>query len=341
MSKNPNPIVKAIDVGYGNTKYTTLVANGDIQCGIFPSIAPHAANGPDLSAGLMQRRNTVVVEVNGIKYEVGKDAHLALEATHGRPLDLDYCMSDAHLALLRGALYYQGAPEIDLLVLGLPVNTFERYHADLEKRMLGAHPIPFRSGETTCQVRNVRVIPQPIGAFFDHSVREGTYDRMRHEMNLLVDVGYFTLDWVVASGVKMNNARSSAEPGGMSSVLQAIAAQVGKKLGETISNLSLIEEAIRTGTNPRFYGEEYDISDDIKVGKKKAEQFLNVLVNKVGPSMDIANIILAGGGAEFFRDVLASKFPRHKIITTDDPVFANVRGFQRAGMTLMESVASR
>ena len=47
--------------------------------------------------------------------------------------------------------------------------------------------------------------------------------------------------------------------------------------------------------------------------------------------MDITNIILAGGGADFFLDVLESKFRNHEIITTKDPVFANVRGFQRAG----------
>ena len=37
-------------------------------------------------------------------------------------------------------------------------------------------------------------------------------------------------------------------------------------------------------------------------------------------------VILAGGGAEFFKDVLDEKFPKHKIITAHDPVFANVRG---------------
>ena len=67
-----SPVVRAIDVGYGNTKYLSLVTSNDIQCGIFPSLAPQASSGPDLAAGLMQRRNTVVVEVDGVKYEVGK-----------------------------------------------------------------------------------------------------------------------------------------------------------------------------------------------------------------------------------------------------------------------------
>ncbi len=132
-----SPVVRAIDVGYGNTKFTTLVTGSDIQCGLFPSLAPQASTGPDLAAGLMQRRNTVVVEVEGVKYEVGKDARLAQDASHGRVLDPDYSMTAAHMALIRGAFYYMGQSKIDLLVLGLPVNTFEKYNQQLAERVIG------------------------------------------------------------------------------------------------------------------------------------------------------------------------------------------------------------
>ena len=83
-------VARAIDVGYGNTKFVTLLQQESIQCGMFPSIAPQASTGPDLCGGLMQRRNTVIVEVDGVKYEVGKDARLAQDASHGRILDPDY-----------------------------------------------------------------------------------------------------------------------------------------------------------------------------------------------------------------------------------------------------------
>ena len=330
------PVVRAIDVGYGNTKYTTLITDGKIECGVFPSLAPQASGGPDLAAGLMQRRNTVVVAVEGVHYEVGKDAKLAQDATHGRVLDPDYSMTDAHMALIRGALYYMGQQKIDLLVLGLPVNTFEKYHQSLAQRVVGKHDIPARGkdgvGATTeVEVASCRVIPQPIGAFFEHASRAGTYDRMRSQMNLLIDIGYYTLDWLVADGVKMINARSGAHCGGMSAVLRAMGDAIGSHLGEQISDLSIIEDAVRNGTKPRFYGKEFDITEYIKIGKAKAEQFVSVLVNKVGSSMDISNIILAGGGSAFFHDVLADKFPRHEIITAGEPVFANVRGFLRAG----------
>ena len=333
-------IARAIDVGYGNTKFVTLLNQETIQCGMFPSLAPQASGGPDLSGGLMQRRNTVVVDVEGVKYEVGKDARLAQDASHGRVLDPDYSMTDTHMALIRGALHYMGQSSIDLLVLGLPVNTWESYHDQLATKVIGKHILPSRDRSRPddvfeVEIRGSRVIPQPLGAFFDYSFRSGTYEKMRRQKNLLIDIGFFTLDWLVADGVKMINARSGAHNGGMSAVIQAMGDAIGKDLGEPMSDLSIIEEAIREGRNPHIYGKEFDLSKYIKVGKAKAEQFVSVLVNRVGSSMDISNIILAGGGADFFLDVLESKFKNHEIITTKDPVFANVRGFQRAAQQFL------
>ena len=346
MINEKPPVVRAIDVGYGNTKYSSLIGAGDIQCGVFPSLAPQASTGPDLASGLMQKRNTVVVDVQGVKYEVGKDARLAQDATHGRVLDPDYSMTNTHMALIKGALYYMGQPHIDLLVLGLPVNAIQKYEKKLAERVIGEHTIPSRhkDGEqqqSVVTISNCRVIAQPIGAFFDYSLRAGLYERMRTQTNLLIDIGYYTLDWIVAEGVKTIGARSDAHNGGMSAVLRTMADAIGAELGEQITDLSLLEDAIRTGANPYFYGKEFDITEHKKLGKAKAEQFVSVLVNKVGSSMDISNIILAGGGAEFFKDVLADKFPKHDIITTRDPVFANVRGFQRAGQQFIGQLMKR
>lgn len=332
-------IVRSIDVGFGNTKFVVLSANGDIQCSLFPSLAPQASEGADLGTGVLQKRNTVTVEVGGVKYEVGKDAQLAQDATHGRVLDLSYPTTDPYLALVRGAIYYMGVPEIHLLVLGLPVNSFDKYKDVLEKRVVGEHRIPnplYKAGGgnpeyISVKVHNVKVQPQPLGAFFDHAVNSGVYSRMRNEMNLLIDAGFYTLDWIVSHGVKMVNARSGAHSGGMSSILSTMGESIGKKIGGQITDLTVLDEAIRTGNNPRFYGKEFDITEQRKMAKAKAEQFVSVLANKVGQSVDIDNIILAGGGATFFKDVIKAKFPHHDIIVTKNPVFANVRGFQLVG----------
>lgn len=333
-------IVRAVDVGYGNTKFVQFHApGGEIGCGLFPSLAPQASAGTDLTGGVFQRRNTVIIDVNRVRYEIGRDAKLAQDASYGRTLDADFSMTDAYMALVRGAISYMGVPHLDHLILGLPVSTHAQHHAALAKRMIGTHRIPDQAGnQIEVAVRSVSVTPQPIGAFFDYTIRNNVYGRMRNQTNLLIDPGYYTLDWVVAHGVKMVNARSGAHSGGMSSILATVGESVGEELGHQLSDFSAIDEAIRTGVSPRFFGKAKDITEHIRLGKEKARQFVSVLANKVGNGgVDIDNIIVAGGGAEFFRDLIQEKFPNHELVITEDPVFANVRGFQLAGEQHMRS----
>lgn len=332
-----NKIVRAIDVGFGNTKFVVLRQGaGEVHCGIFPSIAPQAPSTSDLGGEVFQRRNTAVVTVNDVRYEVGKDALLAQDASYGRILDPSYALTDAYIALVRGAFYYMGVTHIDVLVVGLPVNANENTRGELEKRLVGEHPIPLprgnaSGGETIVRVEKVSVLPQPIGAFFDYSMQGDRYNKMRNEMNLVIDPGYYTLDWVVARGTKIVDARSGAHSGGMSAVLSTVGEAISKKLGTQLTDYSSIDEALRTKTNPRFFGKEFDLKPFLPLAKDKVRQFVAVLANKVGSSADIDNILLAGGGAEFFKDIIAEKFPHHSINITPDPVFANVRGFQFAG----------
>lgn len=332
MSKQP--IVRAIDVGYGNTKYVSYVsAAAGVQCSVFPSITPQEGAGPDLAVGMLRKRNTVVVEVDGVRYEVGRDARLAQDASYGRTLDPSYSASPSYMALIRGALHYMGQTEIDLLVLGLPVNTFASHGKQLEARVKGTHRVPTIDGHSTVDVvvRRVSVVPQPIGGFFDYAIGNQLYERMKNQMNLLIDPGFYTLDWVVAQGAKMVSARSGAHAGGMSAILAAIADPVAKKLGTQSPDIGVIDEALASGSAPRFFGKPFPLDEYIPYGKEKARQFVAVLANKVGNAMDIDNVVLVGGGATFFKDVLQRQFPHHEIVIAPDPIFANVRGFQIAG----------
>lgn len=117
----------------------------------------------------------------------------------------------------------------------------------------------------------------------------------------------------------------------MSAILSSVGEAVSRDLGVRLTDFSRIDDALCLGTNPRFNGKEFDLSKYRPLAIEKARQFVAVLAAKVGPSTDIDNILLAGGGAAFFRDLVAEKFPDHNIQITPDPVYANVRGFQFAG----------
>src|SRR5437867_4369778 len=74
--KTMETVVRAVDVGFGNTKYVIGGAGEDIRCSYFPSVAYPSAR--DLSAlPSAERRKTVAVPINGLFYEVGPEVNLA------------------------------------------------------------------------------------------------------------------------------------------------------------------------------------------------------------------------------------------------------------------------
>ena len=48
-------------------------------------------------------------------------------------------------------------------------------------------------------------------------------------------------------------------------------------------------------------------------------------------SEDLENIVLVGGGAYLYRKAVKRRFPKHQILEVEDPMYANVRGFQLLG----------
>ena len=152
------PVVRAIDVGYGITKYVLSAERGQVRCAHFSSIAP-VTIGRDLAAALGRQRKTVEIPIGGLSYEVGPDARLADDVFSTRNMDNDFVRSPEYLALARGAMHYMRVPRIDLLVVGLPVSTFALQKTVLEKRLTGMHDL---GGGRNVKVRKVRVLAHAI-----------------------------------------------------------------------------------------------------------------------------------------------------------------------------------
>lgn len=93
--------VGAIDVGYGNVKFSRT-ENGAIFFDHFPSIAAFSLKGKEAGDGVTARKDVIAVTVGDESYLVGRDAALALTAREsGRILNRDYHKSNPYLALFR------------------------------------------------------------------------------------------------------------------------------------------------------------------------------------------------------------------------------------------------
>ena len=110
-------------------------------CDMFPSLTPTALQN-DFSRAIGQQRDTHKIEIRGETYECGKEVRLALGGgSHDRVLDENFCLSNRYLALVRASLAYMGVDEIECLVLGLPLTTYEAKRRPLEQSVAGAHEI--------------------------------------------------------------------------------------------------------------------------------------------------------------------------------------------------------
>ncbi|WP_079436979.1 PRTRC system protein D [Zoogloea sp. LCSB751] len=329
--------VRALDVGYGNVKYVASRTQSTLTCKLFPSLAPRAVE-MDLAGDFVRKRDTKRVVVNGIAYEVGPDVKLAQKGSEiGRMLQENYCLSEHYKALVYGGLLHMTrSHELEVLVLGLPLNTYLGYKDPLAKAFTGTHILDAEG--RACTVKNVVVVPQPLGGLYDYAFGTRQLSVVKKSTSLVIDPGFCTLDWLVAEGTTPNDARSGARAhGGMSEVLKDVMEQVALDAECTIDELGgteRIDAALRDNLPIRVFGHALTVrtnADYIKLAQARAKDALQAMLERIGSIGDIDNIILVGGGSYVYIDVLHSYFPKHNIVVFPDSVFSNVRGFQLLG----------
>jgi len=335
------PVVRAVDVGRGNTKYIAGFKNSEPLCAMFPSQAYPCEAAYELD-GWGTSRKTVSIPVDGLFYEVGPDVHLAADVFNSNVLQHDrYTETPEYLALVLGALHYMQVDAIDLLIVGLPVATFKlkRHVAALERRLAGEHEM---GKGRKIQVRRVKAIAQPAGALMYYGLMQNRVAQLRKERSLIVDPGRRTFDWIVTQGMQQIDKRSHSVPRGMHDVLHALVDGISRNTGTHFREYEMVDTALRTGKKLIIYQKEYDLSQHLPLARKVPEQAVAEMMHYVGDAGDIRNIIQVGGGAFFYKPALKSSFPNHTIHELKDPIFANVKGFQFAGMELARSLlASR
>ena len=319
-------VVRAIDVGFGHTKYVTASSNGKVDCAHFPSLAyfGHSEESADSMGG---RRRTVQVPVDGLLYEVGPDVELAADRFRSRQLHDGYTETAEYRAFTIGALNYMKVETIDLLVVGLPVSQFLARKAALQKAMTGTFEL---SKKRRIVVRRVLVFPQPQGALFWYATQNGGLDNMQLK-TLVMDVGSRTFDWLVTRGMRVVPKMSDSANRGVSDILRHIADAVGAEIKEDYRDLDAVDAALRSGRILRLYQRDHDLKKFDPVIKKIADQALTSVLAKLDGPQDLENIVLVGGGAYLYTKAVKRRFPKHKIIEVDEPMYANVRGFQLLG----------
>ncbi len=330
-------VVRAIDVGRGNTKYVRSVKDGKIVCDMFPSIAipTDMADDPARSSD----RNTVCIPIKNLAYEVGPDIHLAADVFTSNVLQHDrYTETPEYLALTRAAMTYMNVPRIDLLIVGLPVASTKlaAIATEVEKRLTGNHEI---GGDRRVLVKRVKALAQPAGALMYYGASHNKFDEIKDDRSLIIDPGQRTFDWLVTQGMRQIIKRSSSVDRGMFDVLKAVADRISIVTGSSYREYELIDRALRTGKKLTLFQKEHSLDKYLDLARTIPTQAVGEMRYFVGDGSDIRHIVLGGGGAHFFKPAIQQGFPKHVIHECKNPLFAIVHGFQIAGMELAKKLA--
>lgn len=329
-------IVRAVDCGYGYTKFTLNdgITGEGIAVQSFPSIAiPSINQGQQF---VESARNTIRVVVGkNSAYEVGHGVTALMDPHYSRQLDLKYAESSAYLALTLGAVHYMNVSAIDLLVVGLPVKNFTYAAPILKERLRRTHVLPTKEVE----IKDVLVIPQPVGGMVDFAVQSDSVQALQDQNVLIIDPGYFTLDWVIAKGMVVNWNRSGAvTDAGMAAFLRKTFDQITSQFQKqfvaeaTESNLIRLDDAIRNKHDYRLHGKSINVEQFASARVTVMKDGLRKLMTSVVDISDVDSIVLVGGGAsQQYKEVVQAYFGEHQVFAAKDPAFSNTRGFQFLG----------
>lgn len=328
-------VVRAVDLGYGNTKYTLGGERHNVRCAHFPSQAFPALLDQTRDA-LGGPRKTVAIPLNGLFYEVGPEIALAGNPFRGSHGHDRYIETPEYLALMRGALRYMKVEQVDLLVVGLPLALFASKRAALEKLATGRHEVA--PGRFVC-VRKVLVVAQPHGALIQFAAQADRLVQLSRQLNLVVDAGYRTFDWLVAGGLRLMPAKSHSINRGMLDMVKAMCRRISADRALDYRDVDAVDAALRQGQNPMVGGEPYALDQLRPITTATARQAVSTMIEWLGDTREFDNIVLVGGAADLFKAALKDAFPKHKVHEVRDPLYANVKGYHLAGLDLQRAQA--
>lgn len=349
--------ILGIDVGYGHVKWVAIDDTGEVKTAIFPSVAPITSRERTVETNGMTGLRTVTVNIGQHNYAVGRDAFLETDANYCQSRLPDFSQTDRYRALMLGALSMSGLKDIDHLVIGLPLTTLANYHSNLQSAYLGDHLIgsTYARRKVEITVRNVHVSSQPAGAMI-HAV--SVNPQLRKTTNLILDMGYFTMDFLMCEGLRPFYARSGAIEGGMSGYFDHLGGIVLEQLSElgvprqtSVDHFRLERSISRPETGPgnneiyslQIGNKTVNITESVEKSKTKLNEYLDRMLSALGTgSLDLINtVVLAGGGGKFIQSAVQARIGHdHEFMTLDNSQFAIAQGYAQLGLAAARRAAS-
>jgi len=333
MGISTNGVACAVDIGYGNLKCVGGVAgSNEVQEIVLPAGAAPLSAMPRRSDNSADLKGGEHVLVNGMPWAAGvEQLHIQNRArmTHD-----DYPRTSEYEALYLAALARLGYKRIDVLVTGLPVSQFyapagQALVEDMKRMMQGRKLV---NADTQVDVGTVLVVPQPLGTFFGlaSEPKYASLAKEDHIRTLVVDPGFFSVDWVLMAGRSVLDQSSGTSKLATSVILERAAAKLTAELGREISRDQL-DAAQRRGAPLLSVG--FDRAHDYRSTLiQEATEVSDAVVGELKTSLRNAGpidlVILTGGGSWLYEAAIRAAYPGATVATPADLVLGNARGYR-------------
>lgn len=322
-----------LDIGYSNLKITMGEADRPQREIVLPAGAGPAAKMPTRLSS-HESDNAIHVMIDNEPWVAGVPTDF-LENWE-RDLHSDYPSTRNYRALLHAALLKSGRDRIDRLVTGLPVDQYLDYgrRDQLVANLQGTHQV---TAKQAVEVGEVVVLPQPVGAYLHllSIANEELIDLLEEGLVIVLDPGYFSVDWVAMQGRSLRKGSSGTSQKAMSRVLEEASRLVVEEHGSGACTKEKLENAIRQGRETVLaFGNRVPVKpffdEAVKAVAPQAMSSLRQAMREEDRGADI--ILLAGGGGAAFAEAAREVFPKSRVEVPEKPVLANAQGFYFYGL---------
>lgn len=322
-----------LDIGYGAVKGVTETTSL-----VFPSVCGHARTLKFGAEDITARHPGEQLQDDAGSWFVGDLALTQLPPgellrLRGRTADEEVMGNAFRVRMLKTALskllpgYVDGEAVHLRLAAGLPVDHMSDAPA-LKDALRGQHLVKTDATHFVAHVSEVMVMPQPVGTIYAQSLTASGEVNPRHSYvrTGVVDVGTYTVDLALDDEGEFVGAESGSIEGGVSSVLERIAAVLEQEHRQKIPP-RLLEGVLQTGT----FTARGTVLDYRAVVEEALEPLRSATLNlindkwKTGATVDV--IYLSGGGAPLVADAVRALYPQSLVLP--EPQFANARGYLR------------
>lgn len=329
------PFVLGLDIGYGNLKVAFGHTNQAEMTTVLRPVGAASIDSLGIDMG-GSRPDGVEVLVDGEPWIAGVDPY-SLGSAFQRTLHADYPSTRQYLALFHAALVMTKRKVIDVLVIGLPVVSFKDKGEvmSLKSKLAGSHTV---SKGRIVEVREVAVVPQPMGAYLDYLYCTGA--NTDDQSVLVFDPGQFSVDWVLVQAKQIQKDSSDSSKLAMSVVLEKAAALVKEQYQFKVTP-EKIERAVRGGQKQLVAGKNrIDVAELMSAaGKDVSKTVIDQVMSNMRKSDEtVDTVVIAGGGAQSFSEAVHAHFPQSEVHLAERPVFSNVRGFWQYGWQVAQKM---